>query len=269
MQLSPYKHRTYRPPGYRRPLRGCLKRPVDFSLNHEDLRSHYFLIFLLRYDPFSRLRVEGEAKIQLSEIDGLIDGNETSLIRELVESEQQFTGFVFRQGSGSTRSLNGSTRSHNGSTRSPSNLRRSLDDNTRGSTRSFNGFSRSPEEAVDDTAQEASESVIAFARPRIESPVLSRFTEDKMRESSRSFSGAIGSSSPSTPPSSRMMRQAADGTRESSRSFSGFTRARNGTKLPPSGLARSTDEKHHDALQASSRGLMRLHDEVPSRQEPL
>ena len=177
MQVTPYKHRTYRPPGYRRPLRGCLKKSIDFSLEVNDLGMHYFILYLLRYDPFSRLKVEGEIKIPLSELDDLLHGETVTLTQELVDSKQQFTGFIFRHGNGSTRSLNGSTRSTNGS---PMGVRRSIDDSTRASSRSFDGFSR----ALDESSFRRSGSVHG-------SNGVAAQSVERSRKHSRSFNGIV------------------------------------------------------------------------------
>ena len=175
MQVTPYKHRTYRPPGFRRPLRGCLKRPIDFSLEQNDVNIHYFVLYLLRYDPFSRLKVDGELKIPLDELENLLIEEVITNDRELVDSDQQFTGFIFRHGNGSPRSLNGSSRSTNGS---PIGLRRSQEDSTRSSSRSFNGFSRALDES--STRRQGYSSGYSELTPT---------RDDKFRDSSRSFGG--------------------------------------------------------------------------------
>lgn len=177
MQVTPYKHRTYRPPGFRRPLRGCLKRSVDFALEESDVNLHYFVLYLLRYDPFSRLKVDGELKVPLEDVENLLNEEVVPITRELADSEQQFTGFIFRHGSGSTRSLNGSSRSTNGS---PIGMQRNLSDLSRASTRSFNGFSRPLDES--SIRKQWSSNVS-------NEPTLSR--DDSLRESSRSFGGFV------------------------------------------------------------------------------
>ena len=182
MQVSPYKHRTYRPPGYRRPLRGCLKRPVDFSLEQSDVNVHFFILFLLRYDPFSRLAVDGEIKIPLNKLTNLLDGEQVTVTHELTESKQQFTGFIFRHGSGSTRSLNGA-RSTNSS---PSGIRRSFDDSSRSSSRSFNGFSRALDESTFKRHGTSSDHHNGSSNDHGDHTLTA---EEKIRASSRSFSG--------------------------------------------------------------------------------
>ena len=168
IQVTPYKHRTYRPPGFRRPLRGCLKRPVDFSLDQSDVNIHYLVLYLLRYDPFSRLKVDGELKIPLESLENLLSEEPVSVTRELADSNQQFTGFVLRYGNESTRSLNGS----------PIGMRRSFDESARSSSRSFNGFSR----ALDESSTRRH----GFSNGSNE---LTPSRDDKFRESSRSFGG--------------------------------------------------------------------------------
>jgi len=172
IQVTPYKHRTYRPPGFRRPLRGCLKRPVDFSLDQSDVNIHYFVLYLLRYDPFSRLKVDGELKIHLESLENLLSEEVVTITRELSDSNQQFTGFILRHGNESARSLNGS----------PIGLRRSFEDSTRSSSRSFNGFSR----ALDESSTRRQ----GFSNGSNE---LTPSRNDKFRESSRSFGGVPAS----------------------------------------------------------------------------
>lgn len=174
MQVTPYNHRTYRPPGFRRPLRGCLKRPIDFPLEPSDVNIHYFVLYLLRYDPFSRLKVDGELKVHLESLEHLLDEEVVTISRELADSKQQFTGFILRHGTGSTRSLNGS-RSTNGS---PIGMRRSFDESPRASSRAFNGFSR----ALDESTVRRHGSTSGCHEP-----TPSR--DDKFRESTRSFGG--------------------------------------------------------------------------------
>ena len=168
IQVTPYKHRTYRPPGFRRPLRGCLKKPVDFSLDQSDVNIHYFVLYLLRYDPFSRLKVDGELKIPLEGLENLLNEEPISITRELADSNQQFTGFILRYGNESTRSFNGS----------PIGMRRSFDDSARSSSKSFSGFSR----ALDES------STRRHVLPN-GSNELTPSRDDKFRESSRSFGG--------------------------------------------------------------------------------
>ena len=98
MQLSPYKFRTYRTPGYRRPLRGCLQRPVDFRLEPDDVRLQYFVLFVLRYDPFSRLKVDGEIVVKLTDLDQdtFLKGETVVFKKDLEDSQQEFTAFIFR-----------------------------------------------------------------------------------------------------------------------------------------------------------------------------
>eukprot|EP00794_Sanderia_malayensis_P003754 gene3754-4276_t len=251
MQLTPYKRRTYRPPGYRRPLRGCLKKPADLTIESTDLQNHYLLLFMLRYDPFSRLKVDGEAMKFLQELDGLIDEQQISINLELQESDQQFTGFIFRHGA-STRSLNGSTRSHNGSTRSPG-VKRCQDDSLRSSTRSYNGFSLSKTESAhdhgygEDKMRASSRSFAGFSRPSgDEIKLWTPPPERKFRESPRLLNTSSlrhaghkqqQQQSGLTKDESGMMREDS-----SPRSFSQFSRTRGRSALPLSGLTKSFDE---------------------------
>ncbi|XP_057292886.1 uncharacterized protein LOC130621593 [Hydractinia symbiolongicarpus] len=98
IQVSAYRFRTYRNPGYRRPARAVLKKQVEFRLDFVELRSSYLLIFLLRYDPFSRLKVDGEVVFKLMDIisEGFLDGCQIELSKEIVKSNQDFTAFIFR-----------------------------------------------------------------------------------------------------------------------------------------------------------------------------
>ena len=98
IQVSAYRFRTYRNPGYRRPSRSVLRKHIEFRLDRSELRTSYLLIFLLRYDPFSRLKVDGEVvyKIEEATKDGLLDGCQVELYKEIVRSNQDFTAFIFR-----------------------------------------------------------------------------------------------------------------------------------------------------------------------------
>ena len=145
-----------------------MKRPVDFSLDQSDVNVHYFVLYLLRYDPFSRLKVDGELKIPLEGLENLLNEEVVTITRELADSKQQFTGFILRPGNESSRSLNGS----------PIGLRRSFEDSTRSSSRSFNGFSR----ALDESSTRRQGSSNGYSE-------LSPSRHDKFRESSRSFGG--------------------------------------------------------------------------------
>ena len=97
-QVSAYRFRTYRNPGYRRPARAVIKKQIDFKLDISELRSHFFLVFLLRYDPFSRLKIDGEAIVKLTELnlDSLRSGMQLDTTKEIKKSKQDFTAFVLR-----------------------------------------------------------------------------------------------------------------------------------------------------------------------------
>lgn len=87
VQVSPYRFRTYRNPGYRRPVRAVIKKSIEFRLDRLELKTTYLLIFLLRYDPFSRLKVDGEVTFKMSEIlsEGFIEGCQVELGKEFVQ----------------------------------------------------------------------------------------------------------------------------------------------------------------------------------------
>jgi len=98
IQISAYRFRTYRNPGYRRPARSIIRKQIEFRLDKTELRTTYFLMFLLRYDPFSRLRVDGEVVFKLEDLvtQGLLEGCQVELSREIMRSNQDFTAFIFR-----------------------------------------------------------------------------------------------------------------------------------------------------------------------------
>ena len=98
IQVSAYQFRTYRNPGYRRPTRVVIKKPIEFRLDILELKNSFLLIFLLRYDPFSRLKIDGEVVLKLSDIynDAFLDGVQVELSKEIMKSKQDFTAFIFR-----------------------------------------------------------------------------------------------------------------------------------------------------------------------------
>lgn len=98
VQVSSYQFRTYRSPGYRRPARIMIKRPIEFRLDMLELKNSFLLVFLLRYDPFSRLKIDGEVVMKLSDVlnDAFVDGVQVELSKEIMKSKQDFTAFIFR-----------------------------------------------------------------------------------------------------------------------------------------------------------------------------
>ena len=98
VQISAYQFRTYRNPGYRRPARAVIKKQIEFRLDFMELKTTFLLVFLLRYDPFSRLKVDGEVVFKLSEVlnEGFLDGCQIELTKEIMTSKQDFTAFIFR-----------------------------------------------------------------------------------------------------------------------------------------------------------------------------
>lgn len=98
VQISAYRFRTYRNPGYRRPARGVIRKQIEFRLDALELKTTFLLIFLLRYDPFSRLKVDGEVAVKLSDVNsqGFFDGCQAELSKEIMRSNQDFTAFIFR-----------------------------------------------------------------------------------------------------------------------------------------------------------------------------
>lgn len=98
IQISAYRFRTYRNPGYRRPARSVLRKQIEFRLDRTELRTSYLLIFLLRYDPFSRLKVDGEIAFKIDDLSsqGLHDECQIEVSKEITKSNQDFTAFIFR-----------------------------------------------------------------------------------------------------------------------------------------------------------------------------
>lgn len=98
VQISPYRFRTYRNPGYRRPAKSIFKRAIEFRVDCFELKTTYLLMFLLRYDPFSRLKVDGEVIVKLSEVltQGFLEGCQAEFSMEIMKSNQEFTAFIFR-----------------------------------------------------------------------------------------------------------------------------------------------------------------------------
>jgi len=98
LQISAYRFRTYRNPGYRRPARSILRKQIEFRLDKTELRTTYLLLFLLRYDPFSRLKVDGEVVFKIDDVahQGLYDGCQIEVSKEIMKSNQDFTAFIFR-----------------------------------------------------------------------------------------------------------------------------------------------------------------------------
>lgn len=98
VQVSSYQFRTYRSPGYRRPARIIIKKPIEFRLDMLELKNSFLLVFLLRYDPFSRLKIDGEVVVKLSDVlnDAFVDGVQVKLSKEIMKSKQDFTAFILR-----------------------------------------------------------------------------------------------------------------------------------------------------------------------------
>lgn len=98
IQVSSYQFRTFRNPGYRRPVRALLKKQIEFHLDFTELRTSFLLVFLMRYDPFSRLKIDGEVVVKLTDIlsEGFIDGVQSELSKDIMKSKQDFTAFIFR-----------------------------------------------------------------------------------------------------------------------------------------------------------------------------
>jgi len=98
VQVSSYQFRTFRNPGYRRPVRALLKKQIEFHLDFTELRTSFLLVFLMRYDPFSRLKIDGEVVVKLTDIlsEGFIDGVQSELSKDIMKSKQDFTAFIFR-----------------------------------------------------------------------------------------------------------------------------------------------------------------------------
>jgi len=98
VQVSAYRFRTYRTPGYRRPAKTIFKKAIEFHLDHFEMKTAYLLVFLLRYDPFSRLKVDGEVVVKLSDIvtQGFLDGVQSEFSKEIMKSSQEFTAFIYR-----------------------------------------------------------------------------------------------------------------------------------------------------------------------------
>lgn len=98
VQISAYRFRTYRNPGYRRPARSVIRKQIEFQLDAIEIKTTFLLIFLLRYDPFSRLKVDGEVAVKLSELNnrGFLQGCQVELSKEITKSNQDFTAFIFR-----------------------------------------------------------------------------------------------------------------------------------------------------------------------------
>ena len=98
-QVSPYRSRTYRCPGYRVPARAATRRPIDFKLEGIQLKTHYFLVFLFRYNPFSELKVDGEAIVKFSDlnIELLKSGHHVKVDVPVVKSQQNFIAFGLKK----------------------------------------------------------------------------------------------------------------------------------------------------------------------------
>ena len=75
-----------------------IRKQIEFKLEVEEMKSNFFLAFLLRYDPFSRLKIEGEVVVKLSDLnlELLKSGLHVEANEEIKKSKQQFTAFVFR-----------------------------------------------------------------------------------------------------------------------------------------------------------------------------
>ena len=63
-----------------------------------ELKNSFLLVFLLRYDPFSRLKIDGEVVMKLSDVlnDAFVDGLQVELSKEIMKSRQDFTAFILR-----------------------------------------------------------------------------------------------------------------------------------------------------------------------------
>ena len=63
-----------------------------------ELKNSFLLVFLLRYDPFSRLKIDGEVVMKLSDVlnDAFVDGVQVELSKEIMKSKQDFTAFILR-----------------------------------------------------------------------------------------------------------------------------------------------------------------------------
>lgn len=63
-----------------------------------ELKNSFLLVFLLRYDPFSRLKIDGEVVVKLSDVlnDAFVDGVQVELSKEIMKSKQDFTAFILR-----------------------------------------------------------------------------------------------------------------------------------------------------------------------------
>lgn len=63
-----------------------------------ELKNSFLLVFLLRYDPFSRLKIDGEVVVKLSDVlnDPFVDGVQVELSKEIMKSKQDFTAFILR-----------------------------------------------------------------------------------------------------------------------------------------------------------------------------
>jgi len=98
VQVSAYRFRTYRTPGYRRPAKTIFKKAIEFHLDQFEMKTAYLLVFLLRYDPFSRLKVDGEVVVKLSDIvtQGFMEGVQSEFSKEIMKSNQEFTAFIYR-----------------------------------------------------------------------------------------------------------------------------------------------------------------------------
>lgn len=63
-----------------------------------ELKNSFLLVFLLRYDPFSRLKIDGEVVVKLSDVlnNAFVDGVQVELSKEIMKSKQDFTAFILR-----------------------------------------------------------------------------------------------------------------------------------------------------------------------------
>lgn len=63
-----------------------------------ELKNSFLLVFLLRYEPFSRLKIDGEVVVKLSDVlnDAFVDGVQVELSKEIMKSKQDFTAFILR-----------------------------------------------------------------------------------------------------------------------------------------------------------------------------
>lgn len=63
-----------------------------------ELKNSFLLLFLLRYNPFSRLKIDGEVVVKLSDVlnDAFVDGVQVELSKEIMKSKQDFTAFILR-----------------------------------------------------------------------------------------------------------------------------------------------------------------------------